>query len=62
MDKKEIDIYDFDKTIIPFDSGSMFILYCFIHYPWIIVYLPVLIAGLVLMVLKVISFTAFKKT
>lgn len=21
---KEIDIYDFDKTIVPFDSGSLF--------------------------------------
>lgn len=61
MEKKEIDIYDFDKTIVPFDSGSLFIFYCFVHYPYIIIYLPVLIVSLVLMVLHIISFTNFKK-
>lgn len=57
----EIDIYDFDKTIVPFDSGSLFIGYCFIHYPWIAVYFPVLIIAALLMVLHIISFTKFKK-
>ncbi len=59
---QEIDIYDFDKTIIPFDSGSLFALYCAVHYPWVLICLPVIsIAGL-LMLLKIINFTAFKKT
>lgn len=62
MEKKKIDIYDFDKTIIPFDSGSLFIFYCFIHYPYIIIYLPVLIVSAILMVLHIINFTTFKKT
>lgn len=57
----KLDIYDFDKTLIPFDSGSMFTLYCFIRYPWCIVLLPVLSAGLILALLKIIDFTAFKK-
>ncbi len=57
----EIDIYDFDKTIVPFDSGSLFIGYCFIHYPWIAVYFPVLIIAALLMILHIISFTKFKK-
>lgn len=58
----EIDIYDFDKTIVPFDSGSLFALYCVVHYPWIIVYLPVIAVAAILMLLKIIDFTAFKKT
>lgn len=57
----EIDIYDFDKTLVPFDSGSLFIGYCLLHYPWIIIMLPVIFVSLLLMVCKIISFTAFKK-
>ena len=34
---KTVDIYDFDKTMVPFDSGSLFWIYCLIHYPWIII-------------------------
>lgn len=58
----EFDIYDFDKTIVPFDSGSLFCLYCMLHYPWIIICLPAIFAAGILMLLKIISFTAFKKT
>lgn len=29
----EVDIYDFDKTIFPFDSGSLFAVECFFKYP-----------------------------
>lgn len=58
----EIDIYDFDKTIVPFDSGSRFCLYCLLRYPWIIICLPVILAAGVLMLLHLISFTAFKRT
>ena len=58
----EIDIYDFDKTIVPFDSGSLFALYCIVHYPWVIVYLPIIAVAAILMLLKIINFTAFKKT
>lgn len=57
----EIDLYDFDKTLVPFDSGSLFIGYCLLHYPWIIIILPVVLAALILMVCRVISFTNFKK-
>lgn len=58
----KIDIYDFDKTIVPFDSGSLFVGYCLLHYPWCILWMPVVVAGLLLMVLKVITFTQFKQT
>ena len=36
----ELDIFDFDKTMIPFDSGSLFWAYCLLHYPWIIIVGP----------------------
>lgn len=57
----EIDLYDFDKTLVPFDSGSLFIGYCLLHYPWIIIILPVVLAALILMACRIISFTNFKK-
>lgn len=59
---QEIDIYDFDKTIIPFDSGSLFALYCAVHYPWVLICLPIISVAGLLMLLKIINFTAFKKT
>lgn len=44
---KIVDIYDFDKTMIPFDSGSLFWAYCLLHYPWIILVGPYqFVAGL----------------
>ena len=61
----EIDIYDFDKTIVPFDSGSLFAVYCLLHYPYLVFLLPiavpVLLAALVLMLTHIIDFTSFKK-
>ena len=60
--KKEIDIYDFDKTIVPFDSGSLFTAYCFLHYPWCFITLPIIAVAALLMVLHIINFTSFKKT
>lgn len=59
----EIDIYDFDKTIVPFDSGSLFVFYCMIHYPWcIFLEVPILLVTGPLMLLGIISFTRFKKS
>ena len=58
----EVDIYDFDKTIVPFDSGSLFILYCMVHYPWCIITLPLIAVAGILMLVGVINFTQFKKT
>lgn len=58
---EEIDIYDFDKTIVPFDSGSRFCLYCLVHYPWTVITLPLDAVGLILALAGVISFTTYKK-
>lgn len=58
----EIDIYDFDKTIVPFDSGTLFVAYCMIHYPWCIITMPIVGIAMLLMLCGAISFTTFKKT
>lgn len=58
----QIDIYDFDKTIVPFDSGSLFCFYCLVHYPWVIICLPVILIAGILMLCRAVSFTNFKKT
>lgn len=57
----EVNIYDFDKTVIPFDSGSLFLGYCLLHYPWTIITAPVLAVGGVLLALRIINMTKFKK-
>lgn len=57
----EIDIYDFDKTVVPFDSGSRFAIYCALHYPWCILTLPISGIGLLLALPGIISFDKFKK-
>lgn len=61
----DIDIYDFDKTVIPFDSGSRFCIYCLLHYPYLFLLLPIVVpivlAAFLLMLLHVISFTGVKK-
>ena len=52
----DIDIYDFDGTIVPFDSGSLFAGYCLLHYPYLILLLPfaapILIIALILMLTR----------
>lgn len=56
----KVDIYDFDKTMIPFDSGSFFWLYCLFHYPWIIICLPYQIAAGILYLIGIIDLTRVK--
>lgn len=61
----DIDIYDFDKTIVPFDSGSLFAGYCLLHYPYLLlllpIALPILIITFILVLVHAVSFTQFKK-
>ena len=58
---KEIDIYDFDKTLLPYDSGSKFALFCFLRYPWCIPLAPVIGLVGVPAALGLIKWGAFKK-
>ncbi|MCR5040865.1 MAG: haloacid dehalogenase-like hydrolase [Clostridia bacterium] len=57
----EADIYDFDHTLVPFDSGSLFVGYCLLHYPWVAFSLPVIAVGGLLKLTKRITFTQFKR-
>ncbi len=59
---KEFDVYDFDHTLVPFDTGTRFILYCWVRYPWCIISLPVVAVGGILTALRAISFTKFKQS
>lgn len=59
--KLDIDIYDFDKTIVPFDSGTLFFIYSMLHYPWCMVFLPFIGLAFLAMVIGLIHFTQFKK-
>lgn len=59
--KMELDIYDFDHTLFPMDSGSRYYLYCLIHCPWIIIFLPYQIIFCILLITRIINMTAFKR-
>lgn len=57
----QADIYDFDKTVVPFDSGSKFAIFCFLRYPYLIFLLPFYIALAFLFALRIIKLDGFKK-
>lgn len=57
---KEIDVFDFDKTLIPFDSGSRFWLFCLVHNPWIVFCLPYQVAVMLLYIIGIKDLTFAK--
>lgn len=57
----KIDIYDFDKTVVPFDSGSSFILFCFVRHPYLIFLLPYYLIDAILLLLHIIKLETFKR-
>ena len=57
----EVDMYDFDKTAIPFDSQLRYWGYCMLHNPWIILMLPFQFIWGVMMGLRIISVKTCKK-
>lgn len=57
----ELDIYDFDKTVVPFDSGSTFLIFCFLHYPYLLLLLPYYAVMGLLLGLHLVSLAQFKK-
>lgn len=57
----EVDIYDFDKTAIAFDSTLRYWGYCMVHNPWILIFLPLQFVWGVLMGTKIISVKTCKK-
>ena len=57
----ELDIYDFDKTVVPFDSGSTFLIFCFLRYPYLFLLLPYYAVMGLLFGLRILSLDQFKK-
>ncbi|MBE6827973.1 MAG: hypothetical protein E7514_05085 [Ruminococcaceae bacterium] len=55
------DIYDFDRTVIPFDSGSRFAIYCILRHPLLFLLLPYYFADALLLLFRIISLNSFKK-
>lgn len=57
----EVDIYDFDKTVVPFDSGSTFLLFCVKRYPYLLLLLPYYLALGLLYGLRIFTLDRFKR-
>lgn len=60
-DKIKIDIYDFDKTAIPYDSALHYWFWSMAHCPWTLVLLPFQLFWGFLMVTKILPVPKFKK-
>ena len=48
MPENQFDLYDFDKTVYPQDSETVFLFYCLLHKPWLILLAPWLLLNLIL--------------
>ncbi len=57
----ELDIYDFDKTVVPYDSGSTFFLFCLAHYPYLLLLTPFYAVMGLLYLVRLLPLDAFKK-
>lgn len=44
----KFDLYDFDKTVYPHDSETVFLFYCILHRPYLIILGPYLLINLLL--------------
>ena len=45
---EKYDLYDFDKTVYPWDSETVFLFYCILHRPYLIILVPWLAINLIL--------------
>ncbi len=57
----QADIYDFDKTVLPYDSSVKFWLWSMLHRPWILILLPFQTIWGLLMLTKILPVPVFKK-
>lgn len=48
MSDYKFDLYDFDKTVYPQDSETIFLFYCMLHRPYLIILAPWLLLNLLL--------------
>ena len=60
-EKLVVDIYDFDKTAIPYDSALHYWYWSMLHCPWTLVLLPFQLVWGFLMVTKILPVPVFKK-
>lgn len=56
-----IDIYDFDKTVVPYDSAMRYWLWCLLHRPYLILFLPYQIFWSLLALMRIIKVPTYKK-
>lgn len=59
--KKQVDLYDFDKTVVPFDSALRYWLFCMVHCPWILILFPLQFVWGIMMLTKIISVYTCKR-
>lgn len=57
----KVDIYDFDKTVLPYDSGSTFALYCIVRHPYLFLLFPYYALMGLLLLTHIIELDRFKK-
>lgn len=57
----KVDIYDFDKTAVPYDSAMQYFKWSMVHYPWTLILLPFQIFWGFLALTKIIKVETFKK-
>ena len=57
----QVDVYDFDKTIVPYDSAMKYWHWCLMHRPYLILILPFQIFVSLLALLRIISVPTYKK-
>lgn len=57
----QVDLYDFDKTVVPFDSALKYWGFCMVHNPWIIILLPFQFIWGMMMLTHIISVKTCKK-
>lgn len=48
MSDNKFDLYDFDKTVYPQDSETVFLFYCMLHRPYLVILAPWLFLNLML--------------
>ena len=57
----QVDLYDFDKTVVPFDSALKYWGFCMLHNPWIILLLPFQFIWGMMMLTHIISVATCKR-
>lgn len=56
-----VDLFDFDKTIVPYDSAMKYWYYCLFHYPYLLIILPYQIFWSLLALMRIIPVEEYKK-